>query len=173
MNENLHASDECFSIIIADEGYQADLNNDPDGNCEIGYGHLVHLGPIDGRPSEARFAVGISADQAIDLLREDVHQDGELPVYGLVKVILTQAQFDALVSFTYNEGAERLKDSTLLRKLNAGDRAAVPAEFAKWVYGEGKKLAGLVKRRAQEAALFARDLAPAVDVNTKAAEVTA
>jgi lysozyme len=58
------------------------------------------------------------------------------------------------VSFTYNEGAGRLQTSTLLMVLNAGDYAAVPAEFKEWVFGGGKKLPGLVTRRAAEAAMF-------------------
>jgi lysozyme len=69
-------------------------------------------------------------------------------------VPLKQGQYDALVSFTYNEGAGRLQSSTLLKVLNAGDYAAVPAEFIKWVFGGGVKLPGLVTRRSAEAAMF-------------------
>jgi lysozyme len=67
---------------------------------------------------------------------------------------LTQGQYGALVSWTYNEGAGRLQTSTLLKALNAGDYAAVPAEFMKWVYGGGAKLPGLVTRREAECRLF-------------------
>lgn len=182
MNESLHTSDEGLELIRKDEGLCLTLNNDVDGNCQIGRGHLVHLGPIDGRPAEAVFAVGITEAGAEDLYRADVRKDGELMVQSLVHVPLTQSQYDGLVSFTYNEGAERLRDSTLLRKLNAGDYQAVPDELRKWVYGDGKKLGGLVLRRAAEAELFARDLAkaaglaagaPTVDVNTNQKGVSA
>jgi lysozyme len=71
-----------------------------------------------------------------------------------VTVPLTQGQHDALVSFTYNEGAGRLQSSTLLKDLNAGNYAAVPAEFMKWVFGGGVKLPGLVTRRRAECKLF-------------------
>lgn len=64
----------------------------------------------------------------------------------------TQGQFDALVSFDYNTGA--LHSSTLLKKHNAGDYAGAKAEFAKWVFNDGKRMNGLIRRRADEAALY-------------------
>jgi lysozyme len=79
----------------------------------------------------------------------------EHAVEHLVTVPLTQNQFSALCSFVYNEGAGRLQTSTLLKLLNAGDYAAVPAQLMEWVFGGGKKLPGLVTRREAEAALFA------------------
>jgi lysozyme len=71
-----------------------------------------------------------------------------------VTVPLTQGQYDALVSFTYNEGAGRLQSSTLLKDLNAKEYGAVPGQLAEWVYGGGVKLPGLVTRRAAEARSF-------------------
>lgn len=68
----------------------------------------------------------------------------------------TQPQFDALVSFAFNLGAANLEKSNLRKRYLAGDLAGAQAEFAKWVYAKGKKLNGLVKRRAEEAALFGR-----------------
>jgi len=83
-------------------------------------------------------------------------------VLRLVKVPLTQGQFDALVCFAYNVGldddadtlAEGLGDSTLLRKVNAGDFSGAAAEFAKWNKNDGKVMLGLRRRRAAERALF-------------------
>ena len=66
-----------------------------------------------------------------------------------------QCQFDALVDFSYNAGIEALRKSTLLKYIRAGKgEAAIRGEFAKWVYSGGKKLGGLVKRRAWEADRF-------------------
>ncbi|WP_247643165.1 lysozyme [Brucella sp. B13-0095] len=75
-------------------------------------------------------------------------------VERLVKVPLTDNQFAALVSFDFNTGA--LDKSTLLKKLNKGDYAAVPVELMKWVNAGGKKINGLVNRRAAEAGLWAK-----------------
>lgn len=74
----------------------------------------------------------------------------------------TQGQFDALVSFAYNVGldidddkqAEGLGDSTLLRKHLAGDYAGAAAQFALWNKNDGKVMAGLTRRRGEEAALY-------------------
>jgi len=59
-----------------------------------------------------------------------------------VTVPLTQAQYDSMVSFSYNEGAGRLQSSRLPRNLNAKDYAAAPGQLAEWVYGGGVKLPG-------------------------------
>ena len=74
-------------------------------------------------------------------------------VRACVKVPLTEAQKGALISFAYNLGIGALRKSTLLRKINASDPTAA-REFDKWVYAGGRKLAGLIKRRADERALF-------------------
>lgn len=86
----------------------------------------------------------------------------EREVSSLVKVPLTQGQFDALVLFAYNVGsdidadniAEGLGDSTLLRKLNAGDYEGAALEFRKWNKNDGKVMRGLTRRRAAEECLF-------------------
>ena len=64
----------------------------------------------------------------------------------------SQAQFDALVSFHYNTGA--IARATLTRKHREGDHAGAAREFARWKYAEGRVLRGLVRRRADEAALY-------------------
>ncbi len=86
----------------------------------------------------------------------------ERDVESLVKVPLNQNQFDALVSFCFNVGsdidadtiAEGLGDSTLLKKLNAGDYAGAANEFTKWNKVKGKVSNGLTKRRKLEQSLF-------------------
>ncbi|MBD9459129.1 lysozyme [Pseudomonas sp. PDM05] len=63
---------------------------------------------------------------------------------------LTETRRAALASFLYNVGEPQFKASTLLRKLNAGDARGACAELSRWVYAKGKKLSGLVNRRAAE-----------------------
>jgi lysozyme len=139
-------------FIAGFEGFRGNLYNDPVGHATIGFGHLVHLGPINGS-EPAQFKKGLTRPQALALLRQDA-TPAATTVARCVKVPLTQAQFDALVSFTFNLGAGALQTSTLLRKVNAREFGAVPAEFEKWVLASGRKLPGLVRRRTAEARLF-------------------
>lgn len=76
----------------------------------------------------------------------------EARVSRLVKVPLTQGQFDALVLFDYNTGA--LDTSTLLKLLNTGDYAGAKAQFVRWNKNDGSVMRGLIRRRAAELGLF-------------------
>lgn len=76
----------------------------------------------------------------------------EARVARLVKVPLTQGQYDALVLFEYNTGS--LASSTLLKLLNAGDYAGAQAQFKRWNKNDGKVMRGLIRRRAAEECLF-------------------
>lgn len=66
----------------------------------------------------------------------------------------TQHQFDAMVSLTYNIGVNNFKNSTLVKKFNAGDMMGASQEFLRWVYAGGAVSQGLVVRRAKERAYF-------------------
>jgi lysozyme len=132
-----------LDLIKQFEGFSPTVYICPAGYPTIGYGHVV-------KPQEReQFAGGITPEQAEALLRQDV-QTAERTVLRLISVPLTQGQFDALVSFTFNLGAGALQRSTLRSKVNRGDHAAVPAEFRKWVWAGGRKLEGLVRRRELE-----------------------
>ncbi|EII8817445.1 lysozyme, partial [Salmonella enterica] len=114
----------------------------------IGYG-WTHS--VDGKPVKP----GMMIDEATaERLLKTGLVGYENDVSKLVKVKLTQGQFDALVSFAYNLGARTLSSSTLLRKLNAGDYAGAADEFLRWNKAGGKVLNGLTRRREAERALF-------------------
>jgi lysozyme len=91
--------------------------------------------------------------QADEWLREDC-RDAENEVNRCVRAIITQNQFDALVSFVFNIGGPNFRASTLLSKLNSGDYAGAAAQFPRWNKQGGVVLNGLTRRRAQEMALF-------------------
>lgn len=91
--------------------------------------------------------------QCAELLKADTAA-AQAAVARLVKVPVTQEQYDALVSFTFNVGGGALASSTLLRKLNAGDCHGAAAEFPRWNKAKGRVLPGLVKRRAWEQSIF-------------------
>lgn len=86
--------------------------------------------------------------------REEDMRLSEAAVNQLVTVSLTQGEFDALVDFDYNVGSEALKNSTLLRLLNAGNIPGAAAEFDKWDHVKAKVVAGLLRRREAETAEF-------------------
>ena len=95
----------------------------------------------------------ISHQDAEKLLKEDLAYF-ELAVYSAVKVPLTQNQFDALVSLTFNIGVGAFNKSTLLRWLNRKHYISAAEQFLRWTRGGGKVLPGLVKRRKEEYELF-------------------
>ena len=78
----------------------------------------------------------------------------EKTVNESVTVPLTQNQFDALVSLTYNIGSGAFNNSTLLKKLNKGDYQGAADQFLVWNKAGGKVMKGLVRRREAERALF-------------------
>ena len=139
-------------FIAQFEGFGPALHNDPVGHCTIGIGHLVHRGPCNGS-EPAEFKRGLTEAQALALLAEDL-RDSAATVTRLVRVPLTQQQFDALISFVFNVGQGNFSSSTLLQLLNQGDFASVPAQLNRFVFASGQKLSGLVRRRAAEGQLF-------------------
>jgi len=141
----MRTSEQGLALIRQYEGFSAVCYICPAGKQTIGYGHVI-------RKNE-QFTGGISESDARKLLMQDV-KGAEQAVIRLVTAVLTQNQFDALVSFTYNVGAAALAKSSLLRFLNAGNPDAAAQEFCRWVYGCGRKLPGLATRRAAEEALF-------------------
>lgn len=71
-------------------------------------------------------------------------------VIRYVRVPLHEHEYAALISFVFNVGEGQFRSSTLLRKLNAEDYNGACNELTRWVYDNGKKLSGLVKRRVLE-----------------------
>ena len=131
------------------EGFRGRLYNDPLGHCSIGFGHLVHHGRCNGT-EPARFRKGITRQQALALMRQDAARF-EKCLNRHVRVGLSQPRFDALLSFAFNVGTGAFEESTLLRRLNKGQYGAVPSELMRWT---NRGLAGLVRRRRAEGALF-------------------
>ena len=144
----MQTSDKGIALIKQFEGCKLTAYQDSVGVWTIGYGWTK---PVDGKPIRA--GMTIKQETAERLLKTGL-VSYENDVSRLVKVDLTQGQFDALVSFTYNLGSKSLSTSTLLRKLNAGDYAGAADEFLRWNKAGGKVLNGLTRRREAERALF-------------------
>lgn len=144
----MRTSQQGLEIIKAFEGYSPTPYLCPGGYWTIGVGHLITA--ADAK----KFAGGITEEMAEALLRQDVRV-AERAIARLIKTPLTQNQFDALVSFTFNLGAAALQRSSLRQAINRREFDAVPAQLMRWVWAGGRKLPGLVRRRAAEGKLFA------------------
>lgn len=133
----------AVELVKRCEGCRLEAYKDTGGVWTIGYGRTW----------------GVKEGQTITQAEADAMLAYDLDLFAngvgrLVKVPLTENQRAALISFAYNIGLVALAGSTLLRKLNAGDYAAVPDELDRWVNDGGTRLPGLVKRRAAEAKLW-------------------
>ena len=143
-----HVTDEGLALIKRFEGFAPEIYICPGGWPTIGYGHVVRDGERD------RFADGIDEAIADELLRRDV-EAAVRAVLRFIRVPLEDGRFDALCSFAFNLGAGALQRSTLRRKVNREEHDAVPAEFRRWVWAGGRRLAGLVRRREAEVGIYA------------------
>ena len=141
---NLTYSANGLSLTEQFEGFRLTAYQDQVGVWTIGYGHT---GP-DVSPGRM-----ITIAQAQALLAQDISSAAACVNTG-VAVKLTQQEFDALVDFVFNLGAGAFKGSTMLRNLNAGNFTSAAAQFDLWDRAGGAVVAGLLRRRQAEAALF-------------------
>jgi lysozyme len=147
-------STNCIELIKKYEGFRSKPYLCSAGVATIGYGSTYYK---DGRKVSLKDKL-ISEAEASELLEYIANRDFGSKINILVNVELGQNMFDALVSFAYNVGIGNLKSSTLLKKINVLDFTGAAQEFMKWNKAGGKVLAGLTKRRAEEKALFEKDI---------------
>lgn len=145
----MRASEKCLDLIRRFEGFRSKPYRCPAGVPTIGYGSTryadgTHVNLTDPPITQA---------QADEIMRATLGEY-ENAVNRYVSVSLNQNEFDALVDFAYNAGAKNLLNSTLLKKLSAGDRKGAAQQFERWVYANGEILPGLVRRRMAERVLF-------------------
>ena len=117
---------------------------DTGGVWTIGVGHT---GP------EVVKGLTCSMEQALQWLKED-SEEAQEGIRRLVKGLLTQNQFNALVSFVFNVGVSAFSKSTMLKFINKGDFDGAAKEFTKWNKDNGKEILGLTKRRILEQSVF-------------------
>tara|TARA_Y100000296_G_scaffold72513_1_gene88972 strand:+ start:682 stop:1203 length:522 start_codon:yes stop_codon:yes gene_type:complete len=126
------------------EGLRLEAYQDSVGVWTIGYGHTKGVTP----------SMKITEVQANNLLRTELIEYQNY-INEMVKVGLSQCEYDALVCWVYNLGPTNLRNSTLLKVLNQGDKFLVPEQIRRWNKAGGKVLKGLVRRREAEALMFA------------------
>lgn len=139
----MQTSQRGIELLKQFEGLRLNAYRDSAGVLTIGYGSTTDVEPGDS----------ITPEGAERLLREDL-KNAERAVEQLVTVPLNANQHAALVSFVFNLGFGNLASSTLLKRLNAGDYQGAQQEFGRWIYANGKVMAGLERRRNAEAQLF-------------------
>ena len=136
-----------LNLIKGYEGLRMSAHYAPNEEWTVGYGHT----------STARHGMSVTEGDAERLLRQDV-QPIEKLIADTIRAPLNQNEHDAIVSLIFNIGEENWKRSTVLRKLNEGDKLAAARAFEMWtkarVNGELVALDGLVRRRAAEKSLF-------------------
>jgi lysozyme len=134
------------AFIIGHEGTEPVVYRDPVGIPTVCTGHTSTVGQKDvGK----RF----SSEVCANLLRQDLRV-AEAAVKRCTLSPVTQEQYDALVSLTFNIGGTAYCKSTLVKRLNAGQCYATGAQFDRWVFAGKRKLPGLVRRRAEERTMF-------------------
>ncbi len=139
----MNISDNGLTFITEFEGLRLESYKDSGGVPTIGYGHTKGV----------KIGDRISQYEALNLLRQDVENSVDA-VNKLVKVTLTQNQFDALVDFVFNLGESAFARSTLLTQLNLRNYAGAAMEFLKWNHDNGKVVDGLTRRCQARMKLF-------------------
>ncbi len=139
----MKASKNAIDIIKKYEGCRLESYKCPAGVWTIGYGHT---GNVNGK--SITMGMTITELMAETLLTIDL-QRFEYAINKL-NLDLKQNQFDALISFVFNIGIGAFEKSTMLKLLNVGNYDGAANQFDCWIYANGKKLAGLIKRRADE-----------------------
>jgi lysozyme len=137
-----------LALIKEFEGFSPTLYICPAGYPTIGYGHKI-------KGDESYDDQSITHEIAEKILKNDVNQ-AIASIKKLVRVPLTQGQFDALVSLVYNIGGYAFEKSTLLRLLNNSQYDLAAKEFSRWIYCKKQKMEGLVRRRSAETLMFNR-----------------
>lgn len=159
----MNTSDEGIALIAQREGSKRLMYRDSAGLPTIGVGHLLTQDELfSGKLHLFDITVdwhhGLAQSQVDALLRRDLDV-AEMGVFEGVRVSIAQHQYDALVSFTFNVGVRAFRDSTLLKRINAADFAAVPEQLRRWVYSAGVVNEGLRVRREREVAQWRGDMA--------------
>jgi lysozyme len=156
----MKVSDKCISMIRHHEGVRYRAYRCPAKLWTIGVGHVLYPSqgalPLDRRQDfqlQAQDDRTFSAEEVDGILRSDLARF-ERGVAIQCPVSLTQGQFDALVSFSFNCGLGTLQRSTLRQKLLRGETEDAAQELLKYTIGGGRVLPGLVKRRQDERAVF-------------------
>ena len=149
----MKASKVAIDLIKKWEGFRAKAYNCPANHATIGFGTLLHFGPITPDDKKLVYTESLATEKLVIEVAKI-----ESGLRSIIKVPVTQNQFNALCCWTYNLGLGAAKSSSWLRSLNAGKYSEVPRQLQLWskarVNGVLVEVKGLVNRRKDEADLF-------------------
>ena len=157
----MRTSPRGIAFICSWEGFRRFPYNDGarplPGHATIGYGTLLHRGPVT-RIDRLRYPLGVTKARARKLMGAHLSVT-ERQVADMTRgCSVTQPMFDALTSFAYNEGEGALRSSTLLRLICEGHSGLAAREFQNWDKAGGVVLPGLSRRRAAEHDIYAHGI---------------
>lgn len=148
VNGQLDISDNGYAIIRDAEGFRSTAYLDTGGVWTIGFGTIKYPNGTSVKKGDT-----CTRNEAEQWLKNDcAWVDACLDKY--LSIIVTQNQFDALASFVYNIGETAFVKSTMLTLINQNSLTSAASQFDRWVFDNGKRIKGLVNRRAKEKALF-------------------
>ena len=145
----MKTSEVGLALIKHYEGFYSKPYKCPANYWTVGYGHLIGNG-IDLPDNWNRH---FSVEEVNDLLKQDLAKF-ERGVQRYINVPLSQHQFDALVSFSFNLGLGTLQRSTVRQKINRHDVKGAVKSLLQYNKASGKVLKGLDLRRKEEAKLL-------------------
>lgn len=138
-----------YKLIQQFEGLKLKSYQDIVGIWTIGYGNIKYLNGLNVKKGDE-----ITKEQA-DLMFKETANKFAYKVASLIDVCLTQNQFNALVSLSYNIGLGAFEKSTILKKVNASpNNPSIKDEFLKWKMAGGKVIQGLLNRRIKESEVY-------------------
>lgn len=151
--KRMRVPDDALDLIARWEGFERSAYTDAVGIPTIGYGFTESALARVGKPMPKV----ISRSEADQLLGTLVEEHYAPAILEHVQTGLETNELGALCSFVYNVGVGAFSDSTLLERLNSGDKAGAAQEFGKWIYAGDQVLEGLVRRRAEERRYFEQE----------------
>jgi lysozyme len=152
-------SERGLQMVELFEGWSATPYNDSDHNATIGYGHLIHLGPVTAADKKKWGTISKAVGRSLLLSDMAYAMNGIRSLVGKVPVF--QYEFDALCSLVFNIGVGNFQSSSALRDLMKRQYSRVPADFLLWDKNSaGQVVPGLLRRRKVEAQLFSQGIYP-------------
>ncbi|MBG9991586.1 lysozyme [Pseudoalteromonas sp. NZS37] len=130
---------------------------------EVRTGYVDPVGVVTacfGHTQTAELGKTYTEKECLNLFAMDLGDHNE-QLLRAVNISLTTSEHAAYMSFHYNVGAGNFRSSTLLKYLNNGESVKACNELQRWVYADGRKLPGLVKRRELERQLCLSELTDA------------